>query len=1142
MKKKKAIHSDIFQLKQDLLSSLGDRSMFAKKINDIKNSANYQAISVVSRDLCHLSPYYKRLIYGNLFPKSYNELGVCNPYFIRPESIENEIRWVIHQIQKHGNAILHFSKTRESVETKILLGNYDDALIELQQFQNECGVSIWCIEAHLIIYYLQNKTKKVLDFLTDINICQKDNKTGFVPYLSYMLYKRSNPKLSAYDYDEELKSYSKKKRGAFLTDRYNYFEFKLNYYNSFENENLSSVLLMDSTNALIDRYDSLIKIIIALFVSERFDREVLSSIAQKVYTISSDRRLLPIVSYANEVPAVFYDSSFMSILDHYYSGNYDQCIHDSKIYIQKRPSNIDVLKIICRSLLFQDKSYVNIVPNNDSVINKIGNLVYNLMKGEEVEKNIYPLFQIFKNLNGFSISAGLYCFINEERNRQYNRLINLFASCCFDPYGVYMYDNQQERLDYVDKAIEFFPSSRSLSYQRNRYGNIISDDDAIVAYIRKVDNARLLFNTAQYDDCIELLKQVKNDYSKHVPVVQTSVRYIFDSYVNKGDYTSGIAFYVNEYIKDESIVAKVDTNDLSRLLHRMKYKGIKYNLDLLIFMFVSQQTDTARSAVLERYCKYKEVDNLLDLLPLFSDEKKEKVEALVSSIVTGDVLRHTKLVGSTKQIMEVDNALLQYVLQNNPLRKEEFTQLNEELAAEMIVYSGMRKVDDSLIFANVPAIIKYELNDVEPLYEQFKAHFELSQGSTCYVIFSNADDEKDNKQKLLAQTVHYTDSSLFDTSSQLFKGIMYPFLKSKFGIGTYLSTRIRHGVFETNLQSVFIGQDLMLHMENGKFIPDIHWFHSYSLSSNERVKLFETLSKLSTEVNNIIQNFKSDVLQIRMTDKEKGGFDYRLSDEEICMSVIRACKNTNDFESFCYAMIKYLWEVTNKSLKNIRCLVSNDLKMKFNEILDVLTSETSGIGNDSMQNDLSTAINNARTDVNLHLNKIERWFYLQDCKFEDFSFETHLRIVWNLICETHPSIDCELHCNKDLPTTLMSGEYGIHLSDLLHIFFANMINHSKKEKKRHFILNAKQVNNQLQLHFENDFEGNEEYVNQKIGKLLNSYERLQKEGGSGLVKARKIVKYDLGDINNEVIMVVKNGKCKADITINMDKLCVKTGC
>ena len=57
---------------------------------------------------------------------------------------------------------------------------------------------------------------------------------------------------------------------------------------------------------------------------------------------------------------------------------------------------------------------------------------------------------------------------------------------------------------------------------------------------------------------------------------------------------------------------------------------------------------------------------------------------------------------------------------------------------------------------------------------------------------------------------------------------------------------------------------------------------------------------------------------------------------------------------------------------------------------------------------------------------------------------------------------------------------------------------------------------------------------------MNSYDRLQKEGGSGLVKARKIVKYDLGDLNNEVVMVIENGICKADITINMDKLCVKT--
>lgn len=1141
MRKKKILHSELFQLKQDLLSSLRDRSAFARKIHAIKNSGNYSNIKVVSKDLCRISPSFEHLIYGYLFPRSYSELGVCNPHVIKSESVTNEIRWIIHQLQKYEYAIQCYSKTKEDIETFILLGKYNEALSEIQSFQERYGVSIWCIEMRLIIYNLQKDTKKILEFITDVNNSQKDNKTGFVPYLSYMLYKRSNPKLSAYDFDEELASLSKRNRSEFLTDRYNYFEFKLNFYNCLSNKDFASALLMDSTNALVDRYESLIRTLIALFVADNTGRAELSTLAEKVYKISMDKRLLPIVSYANQVPDSFYDSEFIEILDLYYTGDYEQCLSRTKQYVAKNPSCVDVLKIYCRSLLFMERDYVDILPEGESLVNTVGSKIYNLMKGEEIEKNIYPLYQLFKNLNGCRISAGLYCFINEERNRHYNRLVNLFASTTFDPYGVYMFDTPDARIKYIDKATNLIPESKSLSYQRNRYNNITSEDTTIVAYIRKVDNARILFNNEQYDECINILKQVERDYSNQIPVVQTSVRYIFDSFVKKEDYNRAIAYYVNEYIKDESLVTKVDTEELSKVLHRKKYKGIKYDLNLLIFMFVSQQTDTSRSAVLERYCSYKEVDNLVDLLPQFAEENKEKVEALVFAIVTGDVLRHTKLVGSTKQIMEVDKALLQFVLQNDPLRKDIFTQLNEELAAEMIVYSGMRKMDDSLIFANIPAILKYELNDVEPLYEQFKAHLELSNG-TCYVIFGKADDSKDGGKNLVTQTVHYTDSSLFDTSSQLFKSILHPFLKSKFGVGTYLSTRIRHGVFETNLQSVFIGQDLMLQMENEKYIPTSHWFNMYALSSNEKGKLFDTLSKLSTEINKIIQNFKSEVLQIRMTDTDEGCFDYRLSDEEICMAVIRACKNTEDFESFCYAIIQYLWEVTNKSLKNIRNLISNDLKMKFNSILDNLVAETTGIGNDSMQNDFATAISNARTEVNLHLNKIERWFYLQDCTFDDFTFETHLHIVWNLICETHPSIPCELHCNKDLPSLMISGEYGIHLSDLLHIFFANMINHSKKEVTRHFILEAKLDGNLLHLHFENNFDGDVDYTNKKISQLLNSYDRLQKEGGSGLVKARKIVKYDFGDINNEVSMVVNSKKCLADITINMDKLCVKGKC
>lgn len=546
MKRKKTIHSETFQLKQDLLSSLRDRAAFARKIHAIKNSDNYSNIKIVSKDLCRMSPSFEHLIYGHLFPLTYSKLGVCNPYVIKSESVVNEMRWIIHQLQKYESAIQCYSKTREDVENLILLGKYNDALSRIQSFQEKYGVSIWIVEIRLVIYNLQKDTQRILDFITDVNNSQKENKTGFVPYLSYMLYKRSNPKLSAYDFDEELASLSKRNRSEFLTDRYNYFEFKLNYYNCLDRKDYSSTLLMDSTNALVDRYESLVRTLIALFVADNSSRTELSSLVDRIYKISTDNRLLPIVSYANQVPTSFFDPDFVAILDMYYTGDYERCLTSSKQYILKNPSCIDVLKIYCRSLLFMEKNYSDILPNSESLVDIVGNKIYNLMKGEEIEKNIYPLYQLFKNLNGCSISAGLYCFINEERNRHYNKLINLFSSKTFDPYGVYMFETPEERIEYIDKAICKIPDSKSLAYQRNRYNNITSKDATIVAYIRNVDNARILFNKGQYDDCINILVQVENDYKDQIPVVQTSVRYIFDSFVKKEDYNRAISYYVNE--------------------------------------------------------------------------------------------------------------------------------------------------------------------------------------------------------------------------------------------------------------------------------------------------------------------------------------------------------------------------------------------------------------------------------------------------------------------------------------------------------------------------------------------------------------------------------------------------------------------
>ena len=79
----------------------------------------------------------------------------------------------------------------------------------------------------------------------------------------------------------------------------------------------------------------------------------------------------------------------------------------------------------------------------------------------------------------------------------------------------------------------------------------------------------------------------------------------------------------------------------------------------------------------------------------------------------------------------------------------------------------------------------------------------------------------------------------------------------------------------------------------------------------------------------------------------------------------------------------------------------------------------------------------------------------------------------------------------------------------------------------------------LMFSFENDIQQNEDDLNRKFQSLMKSQGGLQTEGGSGLIKAQKIVKYDLDDIDNYVSIKAENQKCIADVRINLEKLAAK---
>lgn len=65
----------------------------------------------------------------------------------------------------------------------------------------------------------------------------------------------------------------------------------------------------------------------------------------------------------------------------------------------------------------------------------------------------------------------------------------------------------------------------------------------------------------------------------------------------------------------------------------------------------------------------------------------------------------------------------------------------------------------------------------------------------------------------------YSDNVIAEAATQLFDVIRRAFLKSRFGLGTYLSTRIRHGVFEGELRSGLARLNLVYSTEGTTYIP-----------------------------------------------------------------------------------------------------------------------------------------------------------------------------------------------------------------------------------------------------------------------------------------------------------------------------------
>lgn len=1134
----------IYQVIEAFLSMKGNQKDWSEIAFNLKNCGDNKLIDITFNGPIQNYPFLKNVIWGNMLPKKEEDLGTgSNRYFFKPQSLDLEINWVIQGLKKYKNVLKTFASLKVDVEKNILLGNYSQAEDILESSLKTLGYSVWYYEMRLTIAGLQDNLSKSINLVSDFNSKQKDIKRGFVPIVLSSLFSRSLRALPAYEYDTELYSRYKKNRTEFQNDRYNYYLFRLNYYQNFNIDDLSVTLIMESLNSVVDRYVLLNYVLRSYIIKDWGKRESVSSYAFSLYRLTSDRCWLPYILLKpdNIIPEEYFDRSFISILDNYYSGKYDDVIEGCKRYLVLSPSHFDVVKLYCRALLFKNNGFKPITNNNKSVIDEIAKLVYSVMTEQDNSIHLDLLYQRSKNLYGLSFASGLDYYIKEEKKWDKEKWLHLSYMTCFDPLFTTTFETVDEQQLYLNWGEKKAPESIVIAYQKRRVNKFTTDDSSkVVTYIREVDNAKITFDNEDYAKSIELWNSIIVKNSEYIPTVQTAVEYTFKSYdkLGAGNRQKAIRFYVNKYIENKAFVSKVDTKQFMLDIKNSRYEGLKNDIDFLIFIFLNADNYPQKQFILESYCKYENVLYPSDLIPIFNTKDTRKVELFFYLLVTDDLLYHHYKLKSTLEVLDEKikiASLLKTTYPNNKL----YSDMCTELMHEIVAYRGMKKLDDSKIFANEDAIMKYELCKIDNLYERFKKQAALVRSNRVFLLVNGADFTHNNAADLIDDIATYSNNAIEEVASQIFNVIRYAFLKSRFGLATYLSTRIRHGVFEGELRSDLERLHLILSLSGHRYIPSDYWPVVYSINSENADLLYKAQVSFSNSIDNLISTFKDAVIQIRVSedDESSGEFDYSVELKMLSERLLDIESKTEDKETFCKSVINFLWEITETRLEIVRNKISEELKPQiFNHLLILEQNFDKLTGHETLNADLKTAVNNAKTALTQKLAKVENWFYRQETKFEDFDIENHIRMTMDQAARYYQDVHWKFDVHIEAPSSQIRSEYSSSFFDLFFIFLTNMLRHSRNDNQRIFQINS-QMKEDGFIHFEliNDLpdEVDEDTLNNSFDEKMKDIAKLQQEGGSGLVKAMTIVKYDFGDTKNTFTIRAKDKKCIVDILFNI---------
>lgn len=1131
-----ATEGPAYQIKQDLLT-YARYFKLSEKINLLKHIDNLDDMDSVFRALGSNAKEIIKIMEGTLFPQDFVEMCKMPDVFDKPVSHKSELNWLLTYMRPYARQLREFVALRDRFEHNLLTGNFPLATHILDQVKEKFGVSLWYYESKALLLEYEDKRDAAVMFLSETLEKAKDFRS-YIIFLLAQLNERTTKDLSAYKYDNDLAAIYKTNKTDLHEDSYKYYLFRLNFFNSYENIDLSLPVMFESVSSLIDRYLVAVMTMKAAFI-RKANVDMVSNQARLFYQLTEDPELIPIVQGKTKV-SNYYNADFIDILDLYYSGQYKTCAEKCCEFIKNDSRLFDVYVIYVRCLVYSGTTFRYPVSGDNVPINNIIQKLYHIQVGKDTTNSLYGLYQINKNFYSFHIAASFHHFVKREKNEPSVDRIPLAYNIFFDPrYAMSM--TMEEGIRYIQDNSKDTDShlccNRIISFLEGH----ACEHPSLNNITRLTDKAMISFLQGDYDKSyIEWETAFKScDY---IPIRKRATSFMIDCLFRQHQIDLLIQRYVDIFIMNPTYVTRVNTNEIVQYLRSTLYEGVNRNIDLIIFIGLNSDDTLDVSYMLYDFCLVFGCEKPSQLAPILSRVNAQKAETFLAVAKDDEILSDYINITNVKLRLEERKAILEQLCVFDSPHHDAYVEELKRVEDALVVHQVNRNMDEHKIYANVPAIMKNELKDIDGLYIRYKSYLKmlLSKYRIYYVDYRTSSLIVGDYGSKMEDNVDISvnNNGLYDVFRALYDTIKDRFLNSEFGIVAYLSTRVRHGELEGELRPLLSKSNLILSLSGGSYKATDYWRLEYALNKEDNTNLNQALATFSEAFDKAVQSLIKEMLQINDDDHPKGFFVYQPNKDELYTKAVEIgllCQDEDTKDMFCQRVIDWLWQMTNASLDNIRSYMLNDFSVHIEELFDQLRKDVRhALPRGHACDEIVELISQKSAEMNTKIKKVVNWFNVSGVSMDDVDFISLSDEIFRCIVLANPQHEVTGCPQYNGDTFMIKSSFVLHYTYLLKNLLSNMMKHGAECEPgvKNFEMVFTITDKYVEMIFSNDVvSGCEKELNDKLEEKLKS-KYFFGEGGSGIPKISKILRSDLpGDFNSLKIWA-EDGKCYSHVTFS----------